>query len=115
MLETIDLKSALEIMDKTTKDGEPLPFNISFRTLNRYSNKGGKLNFYEGAKKAIMFVSSKSTTNTLRHEEILKDTPIKRNPKHWKNRTRNIVLSNGDIRKIHLRLIISINGKQVVY
>jgi hypothetical protein len=33
---------------------------------------------------------------------------------HFQNRTRNIELENGDIRKIHLRLIDSINGKKVL-
>ena len=42
-------------------------------------------------------------------------TGVKRNPRHYENRTRNLELQNGETKKIHIRLITSINGKKTHY
>lgn len=41
-------------------------------------------------------------------------TPFK-NPNHWENRTRNIKLENGEIKKINILFVDSFNGKKVVF
>ena len=40
---------------------------------------------------------------------------VKKNPNHWVNSTRNILLPNGQIRKVHIRLIIEFNHQKVCY
>jgi hypothetical protein len=111
MEETISLKDGLAIIDRVDKEGNAIPFDISFRSLNRNSKSGGKLYEYKGARKLRR---SKSDAPNLLAVAQSK-TRIKRNPNHFQNRTRNLELQNKDIRKIHIRLIISINGKKVVY
>jgi hypothetical protein len=111
MIETIPLTEALQIMQRKDKSGDPFPFNISFRTLNRKSRIGGRLVSYEGVK---LFVPRKGSKDP--SIEGLKYRPTQeKNPNHHFNRTRNIEKPNGDISKIHIRLIDSINGKKVVY
>ncbi|WP_340074542.1 hypothetical protein [Leptobacterium sp. I13] len=111
MKKAISLNGAIAIIDKVDGAGKAVPFDIAFRSLQRNSKTGGK--FYE-YKQARKFRSEKSNKHlsikTVQTAEI-----IKRNPNHFHNRTRNLVLQNGDIKKIHIRLIISINGQKVIY
>ena len=113
MNDTISLTEALKIIYTKDKAGNPYPFDISVRTLNRQSKTGGKLNIYKGAKRVTSVnrkMDKEAIINTLHYLPS-----IRRNPNHVKNRTRNIQLVNGQKKKIHIRLIHSINGKKVVY
>lgn len=112
MEETISLKDALVIIDKKDKEGNAYPFDITFRSLNRNSKTGGKLYEYKQVKKLITKKSSSTTASIKAVQSGVIET---RNPNHFFNRTRNLELQNGDIKKIHIRLIISINGKKVIY
>jgi hypothetical protein len=38
-----------------------------------------------------------------------------KDPHHWSNSTRNVLLPNGQKRKLHIRLIIEFNNKKVCY
>ena len=98
-------------MNMKDKDGNPFPFNIDAWTCNRYSKSGGKLRRFVNAKLLARDKNSKSNLTT----EATAISKIKKNPQHFQNRTRNIELKNGNIRKIHIRLIDSINGKKVQY
>ena len=111
MEQTISLKDAIAIIDAVDVKGNALPFDITFRTLQRNSKTGGKLYTYNQVKK---------------HRKVKSDNPNylkqaqsperkKRNPNHFLNRTRNLELQNGDIKTIHIRLIITVNGLKVIY
>jgi len=114
MKDEISLSAALEIINRKDKNGEAFPFDISVRTLNRNSKSGGKLNVYNGAK--LLINESNSTPGKARLlDNVLVGETVSRSPNHWRNKTKNISLDNGKIVKIHLRLIISINNKKVVY
>ncbi len=102
----------MELKDKT---GFPYPFSIECYTLNRYSKTGGELKKYDNA----TLLTSNSKKNTLNHKSLLiaaqlPSKPIKK-PNHFKNRTRNIQLENGEIKKINIRLITRFNEKNVHY
>ena len=112
MVETISLKDTLQIIELKDKAGNPYPFSISFRTLNRQSKTGGRLVSYEKAK---LFVPSKNKFPSNNINDMIIEPKDKKNPNHFLNRTRNIEQENGNISKIHIRLIDSINGKKVVY
>ncbi|MFL0067866.1 hypothetical protein V2605_03960 [Tenacibaculum maritimum] len=112
MEETISLRDALVIIDKKDKEGNAFPFDISFRSLNGNSKTGGKLYEYKQVKKLIARKSSSATASIKAVQSGVTGT---RKPNHFFNRTRNLELQNGDIKKIHIRLIISINGKKVIY
>ena len=107
-MEEITLKDALDIMDKTAKDGRGLFFNIAFRSLNRNSKTGGKLYKYQRARKYRRQKGGES-------KRLLTTPKDFKNPSHYKNRTRNIELIDGSIKKIHIRLITEFNGKKVIY
>lgn len=112
MIETISLREALKLIELKDKDGGQFPFSVSFRTLNKQSRTGGKLVSYENAK---LFRASKSASRQLRAEDMQAPQKARKKPNHFLNRTRNIEQQNGQISKIHIRLIDSINGKKIVF
>lgn len=113
MKETISLNDALEIIDRQDKQGKSIPFDLTFRSLQRNSKSGGKLYEYNQVKKyrKEKFKHSEAALKTSAETSVR----FKKEPNHFENRTRNLELQNGDIKKIHIRLMISINGKQIVY
>ena len=113
MEKTISLKDALAIINKKDKQGNPYPFDITFRSLQRNSKTGGKLYEYKQAKKLRSKKNIPSKTSLIK--TVQSGTTPKKNPNHFENRTRNLELQNGQKKKIHIRLIISINGKKVIY
>lgn len=40
---------------------------------------------------------------------------LNRNPQHRENKTKNLRLANGQIRKIHIRFITHFNGQKILY
>jgi hypothetical protein len=114
MNDAMNLELALRIMDAKDENGYPIPFNIAFRTLQRNSKTGGRLVTYYGATILTSLPKQKKSKN-----QILKELTLplqnRKNPNHFENRTRNIQKQNGEIAKIHIRLIDSINDKKIVY
>lgn len=113
MNETISLTDALEIIDRQDKMGGAIPFDLSFRSLQRNSKTGGKLYTYDQVKKyrkKKYMHSDQAMVNAVQSA-----VAIKKDANHFVNRTRNIELQNGEIKKIHIRLMISINGQTIIY
>jgi len=96
----IFLKDALAEMRKLDESKKPMPFSITVRTYNKQNRFGGKLCTYHGA--------------TLMQQPRNKRN-FEKNPNHWENKTRNIKLHNGTIKKICILFIIAFNGKEVIY
>jgi len=110
----IFLRDVLETMRTLDPNGRAVPFSISFRTLNRQSKTGGRLKEYPEAKLVIKEENKKSDSiASLRYPK--RQVTIRRRPNHWDNKTRNIKLPNGEIKKILINHIITFNGKKVVY
>lgn len=100
-------------MNQKDKEGNPFPFVIDVWTCNRFSKAGGDLRRYVGAK---LGKSNKAKPSLASLTVSASSLPIKKkNPSHFKNRTRNIEVDNGELKKIHIRLIDSINGKKVLF
>ena len=100
-------------MQLKDKNGKPFPFDLSFRTFNSQTKQGGKLKVYQSVKH--LPESNPNASQNKSVESILSDDKISRNPAHFKNRTRNIELSNGEIKSLRIDFIISINNKKVIY
>jgi hypothetical protein len=52
---------------------------------------------------------------SLAPEAVFAREKSSRNPNHFDNRTRNIELPSGEIKKIRIDFIIEINGNKVIY
>jgi hypothetical protein len=101
----ITLPEALKIFNLRDANMMFVPFDIEYRTFNEQTKQGGKLKTYNGVK-----YLPKAKEN----EEATADLSAK-TPNHYKNRTRNIELSNGELRKIRIDFIVSINNTKVIY
>lgn len=109
----ISFDEVIKTIDRVDKDGRPYPFDISFRTLQKNSKSGGRLVTYKGVKKYVPKKSNQSKAALVKSIEYLPG--VKRNPNHFENRTRNLEFQNGEIKKIKIRHIITLNGKTMHY
>ena len=113
MNKSISLTQVLTEIDRLDKNNKPIPFSIKFVTADRKKQTGGEIITIDEAIKVV----GKKKGEVIIDKRKKKDIDIKtKNPNHWKNSTRNImVVSSGEIRKIHIRLIIEFNGQNVYY
>jgi len=111
----IRLTEVLSQMDKTGTDGKPLKFQIRFVTADRSLGTGGDIIEISNGRKCIGLNKQGSPVFDLRTQSPSTDSRIKKDPRHWVNSTRNILLENGKIRKVHIRLIIEFNKQKVCY
>lgn len=109
----ISIAEISEYMDAVDAAGNPLKFDLVVRSFSRQNKTGGKLNFYNGVQKPKPKGGQKSVLNFLK--KLHSPTKARKNPNHFENRTRNIELENGEIRKVNLLFIIKFNGKYVIY
>ncbi len=85
-------------------------FSIGFRTCNVLKNTGGEWVALEECKKFLRKTVAEMTAEHKPHE-----LKLKRDPRHFENSTRNIlIISSGQIIKVHLRLIRMFNSKPVI-
>ena len=112
MKNLIFLKDVLFQIKQKDLSGKPIPFNIEWRTWNKQNKMGGQLKIESNAVLCIANKKEKNIIDVLRSENRER---IRKNPSHFKNRTRNIELSDGSVKKINILLITKFNGQIVVY
>ena len=108
----IQLSQVLEEIERKDDQGIPVQFQMKFVTADRRRGTGGEIIEINGArnnspqaKGKIIPVKGGPSSSVLKGS----------NPHHWSNSTRNFLLPNGAIRKVHIRLIIQFNHKKVVF
>jgi hypothetical protein len=113
MVKRIFMRLVLDEMKKTDSKGDAVPFSIEFRTYNRHNKMGGVLKTYEGAKLLMAKKTKEKSFNpiSLYNREELQ----RKNPNHWQNRTRNIELPSGQIKKLNILYITKFNDLEVIY
>lgn len=115
-VETIYLQDVLKQMRTLGADGRAVPFSISVRTFQRFSKTGGALKKWDRAKLVMKEENPNADSVLSLRVKPKRRTLFKKNPDHYENKTRNIrIIPQGDIKKINIRLIISFNGKKVIY
>ncbi len=111
--EKISLKEGLAILNQKDQRGTLIPFDLTYRTFNATSKKGGKLKTYLGAR--LLLEKKPNDTHRDTIENILVPVKKTKNANHFDNRTRNIELSNNSVVSIKIDFIISINNKEIIY
>jgi len=109
----ISLKEGLALMSKKDDLGRLVPFDMTYRTFNSTSKQGGKLKSYLKAKLLIEANPNAVFKDNL--QNILNSKIERKEANHFKNRTRNIELSTGEVAKIRIDFIITINNKKIIY
>lgn len=111
--EKISLKQGLEILNKKDEKGTLIPFDLTYRTFNATSKKGGKLKSYCGAK--LLLEKNPNAVHRDTMENILDPIKKSKNANHFENRTRNIQLKDKTVVTIRIDFIISINNQEIIY
>lgn len=101
-MNTITLKATLEFLDSGAY------FSMAVVTADKHKNKGGEWLKFD---KACKFMQDAKQQNAAAIYQPL--SGLQKNPNHNENRTRNILLPNGEIRKVRIRLIRRFIGKIV--
>jgi hypothetical protein len=109
----IYLKDVLKIMQLKDKEGKPFPFDLTYRTFNSQTKRGGKLKVYEKVKHLPEANPNALPSKSI--EAIFAKEKAEKKPVHFENRTRNIELQSGELKKIRIDFIISINNQKVIY
>lgn len=132
----IQRAAALKIMERVNSNKGRIPFQISFVTADRDAWR--KFKRLEALKESLskddpkrndlqsqmddidlggkIISHSDCILSGTRGQNVKKQAPLLKDPRHWVNRTRNIKFQpSGQIRKIHNALIISINGQPVLF
>lgn len=92
----------LRQMEATSKGGEYLPFSVAFVTADRKRGTGGEIIRYPEAILARSRRKAKAAASAPSRARLF-------------NRERNITApGSGQIRKVHIDLIIEFNGEAVV-
>lgn len=111
--EKISLKEGLAILNQKDHRGTLIPFDMTYRTFNATSKRGGKLKFYNDARLLLEKNPNRIHKDTI--ENILVPVKPSKNPNHFANRTRNIELPDFSVVTICIDFIISINNKEIIY
>lgn len=109
----IFLRQVLLEMEKLDNKGNLIPFTLECRTFNSNNKSGGRYRIYKVSKLLAAQKMKGKVFNPMEHE--FRQFRVRRNPHHWDNRTRNLELKNGAIRKIKILYIIKFNGLEVLY
>jgi hypothetical protein len=105
-MEFITIKEVLDVMDSGKL------FSIKFITADKGLGSGGEWRHYTNVTKHVQPVYSGShKTLAVPAAEVAFKA---KHPNHFENSTRNIRKANGDIRKVHIRLIRECNGRAVL-
>jgi hypothetical protein len=124
--DTISYGQARAIMEARDAHGVAKPFSVGFVTFNKTKDEGGDYEEHEFVvliENSMPLASVSPKKNLKKAREFEKGYEPK-NPNHWVNQTKNLVILARDrnetlvrtaIQKIHVRLILTINGKEIIW
>lgn len=98
-MKQVHLNRINALIEQKSDNDDFSPVSISFRTFNETAKSGGSLKYYDSV--TFLPVTSKKINKS-------------KNPLHAYNRTRNIKLPDGSIKKVHLDFIVSINDFKII-
>lgn len=118
-------------MDRLDGRGKPLSFSVVFATADRKKHTGGQVHIMGNPTPFLKDLAKRIPDNTVTESQVRKFTTSRggeevvdkrprspkqeKDPRHRKNHTRNLqVLTSGEIRKVHTRLILYFNEKKVI-
>jgi len=106
----ITVKEACEMMKAVDGRKRPIPFSVTFVSLNQERGNGGELIHWEHCT-----LSNVNATGSREYDVEHFDKKKRTNPRHWMNNTRNVKpLASQDIRKLHIWLMLEFNGAEVM-
>lgn len=131
-IETINYVELRELMDRVTPEGKAVPFSIVYVTADRQKQTGGDFVTHAYAIKHSNLTGKRKVkrfATPTNQSEVNGTPPLGAGglgPNHFKNQTTNLAILardshthklvfTGEIKKIHYRLVLFINQKEVMY
>lgn len=108
MDETIDIRGILDHMDSGR------PFDMTYVTADVKKRTGGRLVTVRKAIKTGYKVKDGTQLTAAMLRKLKGDSLPEKNPNHFENFTRNILLQGQEVRTVHIDLITRFNGKKVL-
>ena len=101
---------------ETPVDGMPRKFDLTCISFDAQRGTGGEvLNFKNVTLTDVKLAPRVGSVP----DEFKREQPVmvslNRNPHHRENKTKNLRLANGQIRKVHIRFITHYNGFKILY
>ena len=113
---TVHIRDVARLIGSRGPNGELQQFNICGYKYSRKDKVGGERFEYRGA-----VLLTKDTNPDALPPEKRKGAKARqairarqKNPHHFLNSTRNILLPTGEVRKVHLFLLTEFNGLEIV-
>lgn len=106
MIHLNEVLKEIESFDELTK--EPKTFSCTVITCDLDRDKGGEKLTLHNVR------LNKNSKRAKKVRELQTEESLSILPNEKKNATRNLLLQNGQIRKIHIYLIIRFNGQEVI-
>lgn len=112
----IQLKDALKEMETPDATGMPRLFDLKVISWDFQRGKGGELlEFNQVSLTDVKFSVFGEAKININAREKPTTVTIYKDPNHKENKTKNVRLRNGQIRKVHIRFMTEYNGKQIMY
>lgn len=100
---------------ETPVNGKPCRFSLRVISYDESRGTGGEILDFNDVCLNDAKITIKHTV-PLEHRRLAEPKVTQsRNPNHKENKTKNLRLANGQIRKIHIRFITHFNNINVVY
>jgi hypothetical protein len=110
----IKLWDVVQQIDHTGADEKPVRFQLKYVTADRKKCTGGDIVELVDARNCAGKTKTGEPKFIKKKSQFIEEK-IKKNPSHWLHSTRNMLLPNGQVRTVHVRLIIEFNHMQVCY
>jgi hypothetical protein len=108
----IRLWDVFQQMDCLDAEDKPARFQLKYVTADREKGTGGDIIELTEARKCPGKTKS-GEPKSIRQKSAVQNEIVQKNPNHWIYSTRNMLIPNGQIRKVHIQLIIEFNNKKV--
>lgn len=113
IVEFIRLKDALVEME-TLKNGFVPKFDLIATTYSDQRGTGGDLLVLKNISLSGIKGDKKTFDVPAEFQRETISTTLMKNPRHRENKTKNILMANREIRKVHIRFILFYNNKQIL-
>ncbi|QNF34360.1 hypothetical protein HUW51_17120 [Adhaeribacter swui] len=87
------------------------PFDLVYCTADLKKGTGGEIKVRNGCRLSSKNINEEAAPQP---NETVPAGKSSKKPNHFENATRNIIKANGQVRTVHIFLILQFNGKKVI-
>jgi len=106
----IPKNDALKLMEQTDERGNRIPFSFKYVTADREAFRRREKYLASGWTDKAAGIDIGGDILELENVTMIRNKKIsdRKDPRHYQNRTRNVKLPNGELRKFHISLLTAL-------